>query len=40
MLRVHDAADFKVHIMRTQRSAGFTFRMGTSSFLFSREFSS
>jgi hypothetical protein len=40
MLRVHDAAGFKVHIMRTQRSAGFTFHMVTSSFLFSREFSS
>jgi len=40
MLRVHNAAGFKVHIMRTRRSAGFTFRMGTSSFLLSREFSS
>lgn len=38
MLRVHDAADFKVHIMRTRRSAGFMFHMGTSSFLLSREF--
>ncbi|SRR5258707_6916328 len=33
-------ADFKVHIMRIQRSAGFVFRMGTSSFLPSRESSS
>ncbi len=36
----YDVAGFKVHIMRTRRSAGFTSRTGMSSYLFSREFPS